>query len=275
MKHSSLFSRLLLTLLLAIQADISKASEADDDFAVQCEPISETVYSNGSVYTVQKKCRFSKDIEEACRATSPDSIFRQCNVFDLKINSFQVRKDDSGSEYSSVLFKYSEGNDCSGEGSDLMFLSRCDTFASYVQFMRNNESGKCYAFVNSALLGRQLIEQSKRNSPGRIVQKVEIPGITSRILFVRSEGAQFASQSGSRFLKTLGDSTPARQPGPAVSPLHVLELEDILTVKPDNLKPNPAKIRISRGVGVKGDFFDIALGKKEEAALNKVLSECK
>jgi len=274
MKLHSFFTSILLGVPLVLFQQASFASDIKDEFRVDCEPISEKVYSNGSFYTIEKKCRFSKEIEEKCKAISSDSIFSQCNVFDLKINSFQTRKDDTGSEYSTVLFKYSEGNDCSG-GGDLMFLSRCDTFASYVQFLRSNDSGKCYAFVNSALLGRQLIDQSKRNSPGRIVQKVEVPGITSRVIFVRSNGLPFASQPSSSFLKTLGGKTSARQPGPAVSPIHVLELEDILTIKPDNLKPNPAKIRISRGLGAKGDFFDISLGKKEEASLNKVLSECK
>ena len=253
----------------------SKGHAASDPYIDVCEPITETVYRNERLVTIQEKCRFSKDVEESCKSVDKDSIFYQCNVFDQKINSLQTRTDDNNVEYTSVLFKYSEGTQCDGSGSDFMFLSRCDTFASYVQFIRNNETNKCHVFVNSALLGRQMIDQSRRNSPAKIVKRVRIPGIESAIVFERSNGSEFASQPNAKFLLTNNSSTQELKPGPAISPLHVLELSSSLLTKESNLKPNPAKIRIDRGAGVSGDSSDILLGRKEENALNKVLAECK
>jgi hypothetical protein len=54
----------------------------------------------------------------------------------------------------------------------------------------------------------------------------------------------------------------------------VLELESALTVKPENLKPNAAKIRLTRGLGTSSDFLDFPLGSREETALNAILSSC-
>lgn len=270
-------ARLIATFIafIAPLSEVPKGKAASDPYIDTCEPITETVYRNERLVTVQEKCRFSKDVEESCKSIDKDSIFYQCNVFDQKINSLQTRADDNRAEYTSVLFKYSEGTQCDGSGSDFMFLSRCDTFASYVQFVRNNETNKCHVFVNSALLGRQMIDQSRRNSPAKIVQRVRIPGKESAIVFERSNGSEFASQPNSKFLLTKNSSTQALQPGPAISPLHVLELSSSILTKESNLKPNPAKIRIDRGLGVSGDSSDILLGRKEENALNKVLAECK
>ena len=251
------------------------AGTSADPYIDVCEPITETRYINERLVRVQEKCRFSKDIIESCKSIDKDSIFYQCNVFDQKFNSSQIRKDDNGIEYTTVLFKYSEGTQCDGGGSDFMFLSRCDTFASYVQFIRNNETDKCHVFVSSALLGRQKIDQGRRNTPAKIVKRVRIPGIQSAVVFKRSNGSEFVSQGNSKFLLTKNSSTKAIQPGPAVGPLHVLELTSSLLTKESNLKPNPAKVRIDRGKGGAGDSFDIPLGRREEEALNKVLSKCK
>ena len=275
MKKHVLLTISLISSVFAYPGQAFSAGTSGDPFIDVCEPITETRYINERLVRVQEKCRFSKDIVESCKSINKDSIFYQCNVFDQKINSSQVRKDDNGIEYTTVLFKYSEGTQCDGGGSDFMFLSRCDTFASYVQFIRNNETDKCHAFVSSALLGRQKIDQGRRNTPAKIVKRVRIPGIQSAIVFKRSNGTEFISQANSKFLLTKNSSTKAIQPGPAVGPLHVMELTSSLLTKESNLKPNPAKIRIDRGKGGAGDSFDIALGRREEEALNKVLSKCK
>ena len=266
---------ILSSAVLANPSPAFSAVTSGDPYIDVCEPITETRYINERLVRVQEKCRFSKDIIESCKSIDKDSIFYQCNVFDQKINSSQIRKDDNGIEYTTVLFKYSEGTQCDGGGSDFMFLSRCDTFASYVQFIRNNETDKCHVFVSSALLGRQKIDQGRRNTPAKIVKRVRIPGIQSAVVFKRSNGSEFVSQDNSKFLLTKNSSTKAIQPGPAVGPLHVLELTSSLLTKESNLKPNPAKVRIDRGKGGAGDSFDIPLGRREEEALNKVLSKCK
>ena len=43
---------------------------------------------------------------------------------------------------------------------------------------------------------------------------------------------------------------------------------------PANLKPNPAKIRVTRGKGGRGDYLDFSLGRSQEDALNAVLASC-
>ena len=275
MKKQSAVIASTVAVLISFPCSALSAGSNADPYIDNCEPIIETKFINDRLVRVKDKCRFSKDILDSCKSIDSDSIFYQCNVFNQKINSSQIRKDDNGVEYTTVLFKYSQGAQCDGEGSDLMFLSRCDIFASYVQFIRNNESDKCHAFVNSALLGRQKIDQGVRNTPAKVVQRVRIPGIQSAVVFKRSNGAEFVTQPNSKFLLTKNSSTQALQPGPAVGPLQVMELTSSLLTKESNLKPNPAKVRIDRGKGGAGDSFDIALGRREEDALNKVLSMCK
>lgn len=65
-------------------------------------------------------------------------------------------------------------------------------------------------------------------------------------------------------------------PGQAISALSVMELVSPETMTtPANLKPNPAKIRVTRGKGAKGDYLDYSLGRNEENALNNILASCK
>lgn len=247
----------------------------DDNFDVPCIGFLERKYENGNVYTVIENCKFSKDVVRECESINPNSIYAQCNIFDLKINSLQARFDDNDTEYVSVLFKYSESNSCI-DGSNDMLFSKCDTFASYLQFLRNSESNKCHAFVSSALLGVQPIAQSKRNSPNRRISKVEIPGNTGRIIFTPSDGNSFLDQVNSRVLMTSDNSRDVLRPGQAISPLSVMRLVSPETMTtPANLKSNPAKIRVTRGKGGRGDYLDFSLGRKEENALNKVLVACK
>jgi len=221
-----------------------------------------------------KTCSFSKDVIGQCSSLDPVSIYSQCNIFKLFLNKAGSRFDDSKREYVSVTFKYSESNDCSG-GNDLTFLSRCDIYAAYVQVLRSKSTAKCYAIVNSALLGTQLMDQTERNNPTKTVRKVEIPGVSRRVLFTPSNASDFNNEPNSILLRTANLSRAYVRAGDAVSALFILELENALTTKPDNLKPNPAKIRVTRGEGTSSDFIDFSLGKNQEKELNTVLSECR
>jgi len=258
-----------------LQASDAKAQAAPDDTTFICQQDSISTLDVLLENTTPKKtCSFSKEVVKECLDLSQNSIYAQCNIFKLAINKPQAKVDDTGQAYESLIFKYSEGNDCSG-GNDMMFLSRCDTFAAYIQFMRNTSSGKCYAIANSALLGTQLMEQTMRNSPNRLIRKIEIPGVSRRIIFVPSSGKDFKSQTNSKFLKTANSPKGTYlKPGNAISALSILELENTLTTKPENLKPNPAKIRMTRGEGTGSDFLDFSLGRKEENALNAILQGC-
>lgn len=275
MKTSALITTIIA--LNAAQLLLDQPSRAqDDNYDVPCIPFQETEYKDGAIYTVEENCKFSKEIFAECKSIDSDSIYSQCNIFDLKINSLQTRIDDNNSDYTTVLLKYSESNSCLDGSNDFVFLSKCDTFASYIQFIRNNETDKCHAFVNSALLGVQPIAQSKRNSPNRKISKVEIPGNEQRVIFIPSDGSIFLDQSNSMFLKTSDKSKRYMIPGQAISALSVLRLVSPETMTtPANLKPNPAKIRVTRGKGGKGDFLDYSLGRNEENALNNVLADCK
>ena len=247
----------------------------EDNFDVPCIPFQETKYENGRSYIVEESCRFSKEITSECESLNPNSIYAHCNIFNLKINSLETRVDDNGVDYSSVLFKYSESNSCLDGGNDFTFLAKCDTFAAYLQFIRNNQTNKCHAFVNSALLGIQPIAQSKRNSPNRKIAKVEIPGNEGRIIFIPSDGSSFAGQANFKFLKTSDSSKISIRPGQAISGLSVMKLVSPETMTtPANLKPNPAKIRVTRGKGGRGDYLDFSLGRRQEDALNAVLASC-
>jgi hypothetical protein len=220
-------------------------------------------------------CSWPKDIVSLCSSLSKDSIFYQCNVFDLSIGRDQTRIDDLGNQYHSAIFKYSERNSCStGDNDAFSILGKCDTFAAYVQVFRKADTGKCYAFVNAALLGTQLQEDSLRNSPRKVIQKVEIPGVARRITFTPSSDNVISSQPSASLVATSNKSRNPILSGPSISALSLLELENTLTVKSENLKPNPAKIRITRGIGSSSDFLDVPLGKGNEEALNRILSQC-
>jgi len=227
-------------------------------------------------YQVHEKpvCNWTKELSQICSSQLKGSIFGLCNVFSLDIGASLELNDEINNSYDAAIFKYSERNECSTGGNDsFSILGKCDTFASYAQIMRNKSTNKCYAFVNSALLGTQLQEYGIRNEIGKYVTKLEIPGISRRIIFTPSVNTDIMNQSGAALIRT--KSTPnAEKSGQAVSSLYLLELESPLTVKPANLKPNPAKIRISRGLGAAKDYLDIPLGRREEEALNKILSEC-
>ena len=174
MKSSVLFTT-VFSLVTTQLVTVQPSRAADDNFDVPCIPFQEIQYKNGTKYIVEESCKFSKEIIAECESINQNSIYAQCNIFDLKINSLETRVDDYNVDYTSVLFKYSESNSCLDGSNDFTFLSKCDTFASYLQFIRNNKTNQCHAFVNSALLGVQPIAQSKRNSPNRKVSKVEIP----------------------------------------------------------------------------------------------------
>ena len=220
-------------------------------------------------------CFWPKDVTSRCSSLPKDSIYYQCNVFDLSIGRDQNRVDDMGNQYHSAIFKYSERNSCStGDNDAFSILGKCDTFAAYVQVFRNSNTGKCYAFVNAALLGTQLQEDSLRNSPRKVIQKVEIPGVARRITFTPSSDSVISSQPSASLVATSDKSRNPILSGPSLSTLSLLELENTLTVKPENLKPNPAKIRITRGIGTSSDFLDVPLGRANEESLNRILSQC-
>lgn len=220
-------------------------------------------------------CLWPKDIISACSELNKQSIFAQCNVFDLAIGKDQERVDDLNGKYLSAIFKYSERNACStGDNDAFSILGKCDIFAAYAQIFRSLDSGKCYALVNTALLGTQLKEDSKRNDPNKFIQKVEIPGISRRIIFTPSKNSPLLKMGSARLIRTSESATNYLRAGHSVSALHLLELESTLTIKPDNLKPNPAKMRLTRGVGTNTDILDIPLSKGNEEALNRILKAC-
>jgi hypothetical protein len=223
----------------------------------------------------QPICNFPKTIVEACAALPSTSVFAQCNIFALSIGNVATRQDDKGRSYESAIFKYSERNNCStGNNEPLTLFGKCDTFAAYVQLLRDSQTNKCYALVNSALLGVLREEDTFRNNPNKVVQKLEIPGVSRRITFTPTTGGPFLGQPSAIRVRSADPLRPFIRSGPAISALSVLELESALTVKPENLKPNAAKIRLTRGLGTSSDFLDFPLGSREETALNAILSSC-
>jgi hypothetical protein len=239
--------------------------------AQSVQPVSVPCVRQGS----QPICSFPKTIVDACAALPASSVFSQCNIFALAIGNSTTKQDESGRSYTSATFKYSERNSCStGDNDALSFLGKCDTFAAYVQVLRELQTNKCFALVNSALLGVQREEDTFRNSPNKVVQKLEIPGVSRRITFTPSAGGPLLNQPSSILVRTSNPLRTSIRSGPAISALSLLELESPLTVKPENLKPNPAKIRLTRGIGTSSDFLDFPLGRREELALNDVLSAC-
>lgn len=221
-------------------------------------------------------CFWPKVLTSECSRLSKDSIFYQCNVYDLAIGNIKTRSDDSGNQYQSVIFKYSEKNSCStGDNDGFSILGKCDTFAAYAQILRNQSSGQCYALVNAALLGTQLQADSLRNNPRKLIQKLEIPGVSRRITFTPSTAAVITSQPSAVLVRTAEPDRNFIVSGPSLSALSLLELESSLTIKPENLRRNPAKIRITRGIGSGSDFLDIPLSRGNEEALNAILSQCR
>lgn len=223
----------------------------------------------------QPICSFPKTIVEACAGLPANSVFSQCNIFALAMGNTTTKQDDKGRSYASLTFKYSERNSCStGDNDALSFFGKCDTFAAYVQVLRDLQTNKCYALVNSALLGVQREEDTFRNNPNKVVQKLEIPGVSRRITFTPAASGPLLDQASAILVRTADPQRSYIRSGPAISALSVLELESPLTVKPENLKPNPAKIRLTRGIGTSSDFLDFPLGRREELALNEMLSAC-
>ncbi|MFM7361173.1 MAG: hypothetical protein ACKO6F_08895 [Cyanobium sp.] len=220
-------------------------------------------------------CIFPKEIISRCSNLPSSSIFAQCNIYALSIGAANLRSDDNNQQYQSAIFKYSERNSCStGDNDAISLLGKCDTFAAYAQVLRNTSTNQCFALVNSALLGVQLREDGLRNNPNKWIQKLEIPGVSRRITFTPVSSAPLLEQPSSVLIRTADSGRRYLVAGPSVSALHLLALESALTVKPENLRPNPAKIRITRGTGSASDFLDIPLGRREEAALNSILAGC-
>jgi hypothetical protein len=224
----------------------------------------------------QPTCTFPKSIVEQCAALPSSSVFAQCNIFALTMGIATTKQDEKGRTYASATFKYSERNNCSsGDNGTLALLGKCDTFAAYVQLLRDLQTNRCYALVNSALLGVQRKDDIFRNNPSKVVQKLEIPGVSRRITFTPATRNPLLDQASAILVRSADPQRPFINSGPAISALSVLELESALTVKPENLKPNPAKIRLTRGLGTSSDFLDFPMGRREEVALNNVLSGCK
>jgi hypothetical protein len=221
-------------------------------------------------------CSWTKELSARCASQAPESIFSQCNVFKLVLNKEITRTDDAGNQYQSAIFKFSETNACgTGNNDGLSITGRCDTFAAYAQIFRNTRSNKCYAMVNSALLGDQLLELGIRNNPNKQVTKVEIPGVSRRIIFTPSSDSGILKQSNANLIRSSDKKRSFSPSGQAISPLQLLDLESPLTTKAENLKPNPAKIRITRGQQQESkDFFDIPLNRDQEKSLNSILKDC-
>lgn len=258
----------LLTLSALLQApQLAIAQAANQDLV--CVPLENQAYK-------KPVCSWSKEVNAKCEAQAPGSIFSQCNVFKININQKTISTDDNGSQYLASIFKFSETNSCkTGENDGISLTGRCDTFAVYAQIFRNKSTNKCYAMVNSALIGDQLMELGARNNPNKQVTKVEIPGVSRRIIFTPSTDSVILKQSNASLIKTKDKKRPFTHSGQAISPLQLLELESPLTTKAENLKPNPAKIRISRGQQQESkDFFDILLNRKQENTLNSILGGC-
>jgi hypothetical protein len=225
----------------------------------------------------QAVCQWTKELSTQCSAQAPESIFSQCNVFNLNLNRDGTRSDDAGNQYVSATFKFSETNECStGKTGGLFSLvSKCDTFAAYAQIFRNTSNQKCYAMVNSALLGTQLMEHGIRNNPNKQITKVEIPGVSRRIIFTPSNDSRILKQRNASLIRTKDKKRTFTPSGQAISALYLLELESTLTTKKENLRTNPSKIRISRGLQQESkDFFDITLNRGQGKALNAVLEGC-
>ena len=266
MRHAALNSSTWLWLLLAIflPSSLCKPTSAASLDDVPC-------ISQGS----QRFCIFPKVIVDQCLALPSNSVFAQCNIFNLAIGQLTTKLDETGNSYLSVLLKYSEQNNClTGTNSSFTLLGKCDNFAAYVQIFRHLSIGKCYALVNSALLGMQRAEEVIRNNPNRLVQKLEIPGIYRRITFTPAISNPLHGKVSSVLMQTSNFQDSYLRNGPTISALSLLELESNLTVKRENLNPNATKVRLTRGISTNSDFLDILLSRREQKALFDVLSGC-
>ncbi len=220
-------------------------------------------------------CIFAKTIVDQCSTLPSNSVFAQCNIFNLTIGQLTTKLDDMGNSYISVLFKYSEQNNClTGTNTSFTLLGKCDTFVAYIQIIRHLESGKCYALVNSALLGMQREEEVFRNNPNRVVRKIEIPGIYRRITFTPTISNPLLGIASSLLVQSSNFKRSYLRSGPSISALSLLELENNLTIKRANLNPNAAKIRLTRGISTNSDFLDFLLSKREQKMLFHVLWGC-
>lgn len=254
---------------------------ATTPFAIMATPLVATAQAGNSAEVpcidqgTRTTCSFPKTIVEACSALPEGSVFAQCNIFALALGNAATKQDDKGRSYASVILKYSERNTCStGDNEWFSWRGKCDTFSAYVQVLRELKTNKCYALVNSALLGVQRKEDTFRNDPNKPVQKLEIPGVSRRITFTPAARSPLLESGNAVLVRSADRTRPYIRSGPAISALSLLELESSLTVKPENLKPNPAKLRLTRGFGTGSDFLDFSLDRGEEVALNTVLSGC-
>lgn len=216
-------------------------------------------------------CEYSKHVSEQCLQVKANSVYSQCNIYKLTLRKPVSRYDDNEQEFNSLIFKFRETNSC---GSNDPNAWKCDSFAAYVQFIRNLANNKCYAFVNSALLGIRPTQQTERNDPNKPVKAVAIPGVSRRILFTPSNGKDFIMQPNAILLRTSDKGHNYFDGGDSISALSILELESPLTTKSDNLKANPGKIRIVRGEGSDADYLDLNLSSNDDEALLKIISSC-
>jgi hypothetical protein len=266
MRHTGISRLTIIFLALTIfcHCSLCKSTSAAEPEVVHCIRLDSRPF-----------CAFPSTIVNHCAALPSNSVFAQCNIFSLDIGKVTTKQDEIGNSYSSVLFKYSEQNNCfTGTNASFEVLGKCDTFAAYIQFLRQLNTGKCSVLVNSALIGIQRHELVFRNNPNKVVQKLEIPGVYRRITFVPATTNLLLSQPSSVLVKSNNPQRTYLRSGPAVSALSLLELDSSLTVKRENLKPNAAKIRLTRGIGTNSDFLDFPLNVNEQKALFDVLSFC-
>ena len=99
MKSSLLFTS-IFSLATTQFITLNPIKAGDDNFDVPCIPFQEIKYVNGKSYVVEES-KFSKEIIAECESVNSNSIYAQCNIFDLKINS-ETRVDDN-LDYTSVL----------------------------------------------------------------------------------------------------------------------------------------------------------------------------
>lgn len=220
-------------------------------------------------------CVFPKTVVNQCAALPSNSLFAQCNIFLLAIGQAATKQDDLGNSYASIVLKYSESNNClTGTNDNFTLLGKCDTFAAYIQIIRHLRTGKCYALVNSALLGMQRKEEVFRNNPNKPVKKLEIQGIYRRITFMPTSSNLLEGQTNSVLIRPANSLRPYLRSGPTISALILLELENSLTIKRENLRLDSPKIRLTRGINTNTDFLDFRLNSREQRALYNVLLGC-
>jgi len=271
----SLASLLLLagvgTLLLSWPSGKATAQSLATDGNVECTVYTPTNLGSGSKPN-QALCRFSKDLSGQCTSLPRNSIFSLCNVYDLSIGAAETYVDENGRSYQGITLKTAERNSCLADESSFWAWVQCDTFAVYTRILRREEDQACLALVASALLGTQEASAVTRSSINLPVESLQIPGISRRIIFTPASDARLQGQSAMAMVRTARSGRQISRAGSAVSPLYLLGLESTLTTASDNLKPNPARLRVVRS---SVDYSDFSLGKNQEIALNKILSGCR